>query len=343
VYACAVAKYEVQAGGKSVGHAYVNPDPESKGGSVIEDLYVDPAHRRKGLGRQLLGQVKQNHKGPLRIRPRPHRDMAVGIEDLKNFYAGEGFKHTGDKRDNMVFDKLAFSACIDEIAKLAALEPNEQKIYQEVVRKQQEFDRMASSGKMSDTQQAAHRANTERVKLFLAKKRGTAKAIPGWARDPQGKQPESHARRGVGGPPPGAKYTPNSRAAQFVMSHPYASSAIGGALYGGAVGGLGQLLRSKKTKAQAIEKAKDKGPISRFAARQPAITAAALGAGALPAALYGGRKAGLIGGLAGSYAVPIAAMAADKGLKSLEDRRRAKREEFAKGEKTPKVPKPKAA
>lgn len=329
MYACAVAKYEVQAGGKSVGHAYVNPDPESKGGSVIEDLYVDPAHRRQGLGRQLLGQVKQNHKGPLRIRPRPHRDMAVGIEDLKNFYAGEGFKHTGDKRDNMVLDKLAFSLCIDEIAKLAALDPDEEKLFREIFHKQREYDRLSSSGNMSEAEGAVHRANTERLKHFLEKKRGTAKSIPDWAKNLNEELPESYLK-----PPP----TPFMG---YVRQHPYLAAAGLGAMYGGSLGGLVQATRSKEDKEEAVQRAEKKGPVSTFAARHPALATAAYTGASLPATLYGAQKAGLPGALAGTLAPRVAWIAADKGLSELSKRRR--REEFSAGEKTPKVPKPKAA
>lgn len=354
VYPGGVPRYDVQQGGKSVGHVLVQDDHETPGGSVVENLYVDPAHRRRGLGRQLLGQVKANHRGPLRIRPRPHSDMPMDIEGLKGFYESEGFKPTGDKRDNMILDKLAFAACVAELVKLAVpLDPEEKELFKKVIENQQKFDAMASSGKMNEAQREAHRANTERIQHFMNKRKDSANKIPGWARDPMGQKPGGTTGRAYGGPPPGAggRYRgtrpPAGPVMRFISKHPYVAAAGAGAAYGGLLGGLTQGLRSKREKKLDVAKAKKQGgPISVFAAKHPGIASAGLGAMTMPSVIYGAHKAGLPGLLAGSYAPGLGIYALDQGLKrhrnnqSKEERNRKRREEYAREVKTPKVTKP---
>lgn len=100
-------KHEIQRDGRVVGRVTVQDDHTAPGGLVVEDLFVEPEYRRQGIGRELLGQAKKGAKGQLRIRPRPHSDMPAGIDELKDFYASEGFRPTGDAKDNMILDKLA--------------------------------------------------------------------------------------------------------------------------------------------------------------------------------------------------------------------------------------------
>lgn len=358
MYSGGVPRYDVQRGGKSVGHVLVQDDHEVPGGSVVENLYVDPAHRRQGLARELLGQVKANQKGPLRIRPRPHSDMPVDIEGLKGLYASEGFKPTGDARDNMVLDKLAFDSCITRLTKAAALDESEKNLFRQVLDQQQKFDQLASSGKMTDAQKEAHRANTERLQLFMAKRKNDKAKIPTWAKDPLGTKPGGTTARAVGGrpPPPGqsAHYrAPMGPMMSFVSKHPYAAAAGAGALYGGAAGGVVQAMRSKEEKTQAIEEGRKAGPISEFAAKHPAAATAAYMGASLPSIVYGGRKGGMLGSIAGAYAPGLAISALQHGINKVrggtpaeldnkEERNRRRREEYARKASTPHTPKPKS-
>lgn len=344
-------QYEVQKGGKQVARVTVEPDGDTLGGSVVRDLFVDPEHRRQGLARRLLRQVKAQHAEPLRIRPRPFDDMGVDSSSLKGFYASEGFKDLGDKRDNMVLDKLAFGSFVDLLEKLAALDDNEKKLFQQVLANQQKFDGMAS-GKMTEAQQEAHRVNTERMQHFLNKRSGKTSKIPSWAMNPEGPKPGGSAGRAPGGTPAGSggRYygrRPAGPVMSFIARHPYAAAAGAGAAYGGLIGGLNQGLRSKKEEKRQIQEAKKSGPISEFAAKNPTLAGAAYGGMSLPAVVYGARKAGMFGALAGSYAPGLALAGVNKGLKMRQDsqdkeeKKRKRREEYARKAKSPVgVPKP---
>lgn len=76
--------------------------PSSKGGWVIEELYVPTVLRGKGVATKILREIKKNYHGKLWIRPRPFGDMPMDIDQLKKFYEKEGFKVV-DKKDNMVY------------------------------------------------------------------------------------------------------------------------------------------------------------------------------------------------------------------------------------------------
>ncbi len=165
----------------------------------------------------------------------------------------------------LAFDRVAWG--IAALTKIAALDSGEQKLFQQVVRKQQEFDRQASGGKMTAAQQEAHRANTERLQHFLSKKKDSAKKIPDWAKDPMGAKPGGTGRRARGGgpPPPGQSYRythgpERGPFMKFVANHPYATSAGLGALYGGVIGTAAGALRPEAVKQQELKKAKKDDP-----------------------------------------------------------------------------------
>ena len=232
-------------------------------------------------------------------------------------------------------DKTLLGSCFLEIAKLAALEPGEEPLLKRLLQQQAAFDQLASSGEMSEEQQAAHRANTERLKLFLGKKRGSGK-IPSWARDLNAEMP--------GGAGPGVPRSKAEQVASEVLTkHPYLSGAGAGAVYGGLVGGIGSSVRklvlSPKEEKKRVREAEEKGPIAGFTARNPITAGAAYGSLSLPAMMYGESKAGFPGFMLGSMAPGLAATAFDKGYTALKKRR----EEFASKATSPKVSKPKAA
>lgn len=333
-YSDGVPRYEVQRGGKSVGHVQVQDDHEVPGGSVVEDLYVDPEHRRQGLGRQLLQQAKQERRGPLRIRPRPHRDMAVGIDGLKDFYASEGFKPTGDQKDNMIMDKLAFSSFLTEMMKLAALDPDEQKLYREVARQQGKLDQASAAGRLSEESSELHRVNTERLRLLTAKKRGQYRSIPPWVKDLNAPMPGGSARAGRRPLGPILQKT-----VDFMGKHPYVGATGAGAVYGGLAGTIAGALSTEGHKENVKKKG---GPIRRFSMDHPTAYGAAMGAATLPSMTYGANR-GLPGAILGMAAPRIATDLLDLGLKKHEDkeeRNRKRREAYAREAKTISVPKP---
>jgi len=232
-------------------------------------------------------------------------------------------------------DKTLLGSCCLEIAKLAALEPHEEPLLKRLLKQQADFDQLASAGEMSEDQQAAHRANTERLKLFLSKKRGGGK-IPSWAQDLGAEMPGSS---------PGA---PQSRAtqvtAELMSKHPYLVGAGSGAIYGALAGGLGKVVRkavlSPEEHEEAIRKAEEKGPVAGFTANNPVTAGALYGSLSLPASMYGAEKGGFPGLLAGMYAPALVGTGFDKAYTTLKKKRR---EEFAEGATTPEVQKPKAA
>jgi hypothetical protein len=242
----------------------------------------------------------------------------------------------------MILGKLVFSSFISKLA--APLDEHEKQLFKKVIQNQQKFDQIASSGKMTDTQREAHRANTERVQRFMAKRKDSNKKIPAWAKDLEGKVPGGTSHRARGGVPhrtgpgPGV-HIPISG---FAAKHPYLAAARYGAMYGGTLGSLRDMVRSDKSKKREVERAEKRGPIAKFTAKHPVIGGAGFGAASGAGALYGATKAGLPGVLAGAFAPVVASSLADKGLKSLSERKK-RREEFAKGTKEPAVSKPQSA
>jgi hypothetical protein len=99
-----------------------------------------------------------------------------------------------------MFHKYAYEAFTDELLKLAGLTTEEAKEFKKALRQQAKFDQASAKGGMSDADKAAHRDNTERIKQYTSKRRGDTTDLPGWAKDPKGKQPEANTRRAA--PPP---------------------------------------------------------------------------------------------------------------------------------------------
>ncbi len=99
-----------------------------------------------------------------------------------------------------MFSPISYEAFTDELLKIAGLTTEEAQAFKKAIREQARFERMSRDGKMSDVDKAAHRDNTERIKQYTSKRRGDASDLPGWAKDPKGKQPEANTRRAA--PPP---------------------------------------------------------------------------------------------------------------------------------------------
>jgi hypothetical protein len=100
-----------------------------------------------------------------------------------------------------MFSTVTYEALGDEFLKIAGLTTEEVAQFKKVIKEQARFERMSRDGKMSDADKAAHRDNTERIKQYTSKRRGDTGNMPGWAKDPKGKQPEANSRRAA--PPPG--------------------------------------------------------------------------------------------------------------------------------------------
>ena len=100
-----------------------------------------------------------------------------------------------------MFSTVTYEALGDEFLKIAGLTTEEAAQFKKVIKEQARFERMSRDGKMSDADKAAHRDNTERIKQYTSKRRGDTGDMPGWAKDPKGKQPEANSRRAA--PPPG--------------------------------------------------------------------------------------------------------------------------------------------
>ena len=82
---------------------YVSISKESDGAYEVHNLAVLPEHRHKGYGKQLLDICK------IKVKELGGKKIAFGIIEentvLKNWYAANGFTHTGTKR----FEHLPFT------------------------------------------------------------------------------------------------------------------------------------------------------------------------------------------------------------------------------------------
>jgi len=104
-----------------------------------------------------------------------------------------------------MIDPFVLRAFGGELQKIAELTPDERKAYNEVLRRQHKFEQMSAKGSMSDIDAAAHRDNTERIKIFRDKSTGRRSDLPSWVADPVAKKPpDPKAYR----PPPGGGYRP---------------------------------------------------------------------------------------------------------------------------------------
>jgi DNA-directed RNA polymerase beta subunit len=84
----------------------------------VKSMYVDPAHRGKGLSRVLLQNVIDDHpNAELRLRARPFRDHPTPVDALKKLYGEFGFK-TYDDENRMVRPASAKHASVLEGTKL---------------------------------------------------------------------------------------------------------------------------------------------------------------------------------------------------------------------------------
>lgn len=81
--------------------ASVEVRPHHTEGMVIEELYVPPIMRRRGIATRLLQNVQARHRCKLWIKPRAFGDMPMTDEELKIFYEKMGF--TVDKSGYMVY------------------------------------------------------------------------------------------------------------------------------------------------------------------------------------------------------------------------------------------------
>lgn len=71
---------------------YASSQPIATGHREINSLYVDPAHRRKGIAHTLLGFHKNLHSGEsLHVIPDPFKDRSVSRENIEKLYAKHGF------------------------------------------------------------------------------------------------------------------------------------------------------------------------------------------------------------------------------------------------------------
>ncbi len=319
-----MARYEVRRDGRSVGHVLVQPDHQKPGGSLVEDLYVEPEYRRQGLGRQLLAQAKQGAgEGPLRIRPRPFKDMPANIESLKSFYASEGFKPTGDTRDNMVLDKLAFSACVRHLTKLATEDDLSQ-----LKKMQEELELKAHKGLASDADKALYKSNFEKIENLTPRH---LKSEPGW----KAWQPPKPSMKA-----PAASLT--ERATGLLKRHPVAALAGAGALYGGFANSMKHSLMTKGQHREATEDVQETGgPISRFALNHPGAYGALMGGASTGSFVAALPHTNVLGSIGAALAPAVGTKLVDRGLRSLEDRR-ASKAGFEEAQTSPVVAKPKS-
>jgi GNAT superfamily N-acetyltransferase len=90
------ALFEARDGARLVGACGLNRDPYTNDASVgrVRHLYVDPAFRRRGVGRLLVAQVLEHAaKHFERVRLRTLR------EDASRFYLALGFRQTEAEPD----------------------------------------------------------------------------------------------------------------------------------------------------------------------------------------------------------------------------------------------------
>lgn len=222
-----------------------------------------------------------------------------------------------------MLSKTAFDSFIEELYKLAALDPEEQKLFREITEKQREFDRMAGSDDMSEAQKAAHRSNTERMRHFLNKKKDSKKEIPPWAKDLNAEPPEDTFKVRNFYTPGGhtANETP-SKFIKFIVEHPYGSAAALGGISGGLLSGMSHALRTQREQEIHAEIAKERGPASEFIAKNPVLGGAAYGAVSMPLKIEALRRALTRTGkpyqAAAMFLAPnLGLIAVDKGLKAM--------------------------
>jgi 8-oxo-dGTP pyrophosphatase MutT (NUDIX family) len=93
-------RFDVHENGKNIGHATVKENPD--GYVWISGIYVDPAHRGRGLGDALMKQVYRAYPGnEFRLRARPYKDKPMDTADLLSYYKKRGFEPY-DKENRMV-------------------------------------------------------------------------------------------------------------------------------------------------------------------------------------------------------------------------------------------------
>lgn len=231
------------------------------------------------------------------------------------------------------------------IEKWAALSDEEKALYRKIVQNQARFDAQSSGGQMSEAQKELHRQNTERLKMFAAKKRDDSAKIPGWAKDPEGTMPGGSAKSRYGGaakagPDPqdvaqgyyrsSKTYGPREeKFLRWASKNPRAFGALAGGAFGTAYGGLDGGLQSlvdltshgKVWKKHNLREAKeDDSPIGEYIVEHPAKagillgapTGALAGAGAMHSMM---KNKGILPGILGASALTATGiLGADKYL-----------------------------
>lgn len=225
------------------------------------------------------------------------------------------------------------------LEKWAALTDDEKAIYRKVIQNQAKFDQMAGGGQMDEAQKELHRQNTERLKMFNAKKKDDKAKIPGWAMNPEGEMPGGSSRSRYGGatgagPAGGAtagRRGPSSKfdeAAmkfrQWATKNPRMGGLAAGGILGGAYGaasgaltaGVQKTPMGKIVKKEQLKEYEDK-PVSRYMIENP--VRGSTGAGALVGAGAGlggalTKRNPMLGAAIGALVPGVGLSAADKYL-----------------------------
>ena len=101
---------------------------------------------------------------------------------------------------------ITLQALVDEFQKIAALTPEEQAAFKDVVRQQSHFEQRSASPDYTDAERVQHRHNTDRMQHYINKKKSDDYKIPDWARDPKGVKPEGRQSGGFYGGGPRTNY-----------------------------------------------------------------------------------------------------------------------------------------